>query len=76
MQASGEKRFATASLLFNRNIMRLFELFEKAKPAKKITAKIPAPRNFVAKNAQTSGAGAHDTKKKKLKRDEKRLSDD
>ena len=40
--------------------MRLFELFE-AKPAKK-TVKAPPPRNFVAKNAQTSGAGAHEKK--------------
>ncbi len=55
--------------------MRLLELFE-AKPAKKIEVKSPPPRNFVAKNAQTSGAGAHNTKKKKLKRDEKRLADD
>lgn len=41
--------------------MRLFELFE-AKPAKKMTVKSPTPRNFVAKNAQTSGAGAHEKK--------------
>jgi hypothetical protein len=37
--------------------MRLYELFE-AKPAKKIV-KSPPPRNFVAKNAKTSGAGSH-----------------
>jgi hypothetical protein len=55
--------------------MRLFELFE-AKPAKKLVVKAPPVRNFVAKNAKTSGAGAHQTKKKKLKRDEKRLADD
>jgi hypothetical protein len=55
--------------------MRLFELFE-AKTAKKLVVKAPPPRNFVAKNAKTSGAGPHQTKKKKLKRDEKRLSDD
>jgi hypothetical protein len=41
--------------------MRLFELFE-AKPAKK-TLKSPPPRNFVAKNAQRSGAGSHTPKK-------------
>lgn len=41
--------------------MKLIELFE-AKPAKKI-AKSPPPRNFVAKNAQTSGAGTHAEKK-------------
>jgi len=41
--------------------MRLCELFE-AKPAKKVV-KSPAPHNFVAKNAQTSGAGAHEPKK-------------
>jgi hypothetical protein len=40
--------------------MRLFELFE-AKPAK-----VPAtqPRNFVAKNAQTTGSGKHKADKK------------
>jgi hypothetical protein len=38
--------------------MRLFELFE-SKPDKKIVVKTPAPRNFVAKNAKTSGAGTH-----------------
>jgi hypothetical protein len=41
--------------------MRLIELFE-GNPAKKI-AKAPPPRNFVAKNAQTSGAGSHASKK-------------
>jgi hypothetical protein len=41
--------------------MRLFELFE-AKPAKK-TVPTTIPRNFVAKNAKTSGAGAHEEKK-------------
>jgi hypothetical protein len=41
--------------------MRLFELFE-AKPAKKVV-KAPPPRNFVAKNAQKSGAGSHESKK-------------
>ncbi len=55
--------------------MRLCELFE-AKPAKKLVVKAPPPRNFVAKNAKTSGAGRHSSKDKKLKRDEKRLSDD
>ncbi len=39
--------------------MRLVELFE-AKP-KKVQA--PAPRNFVAKNAKTSGAGSHSDNK-------------
>ena len=42
--------------------MRLYELFE-AKTAKKIAVKSPPPRNFVAKNAQTTGAGAHEPKK-------------
>ena len=54
--------------------MRLFELFE-AKPAPK---KVPAttPRNFVAKNAQTSGAGRHGKDKKKIAaKDEKKLRD-
>jgi len=55
--------------------MRLFELFE-GKTVKKVAVKSPPPRNFVAKNAQTSGAGAHGTMKKKLKRDEKKLADD
>lgn len=41
--------------------MRLFELFE-AKTEKK-TVKAPPPRNFVAKNAQKSGAGSHSDKK-------------
>lgn len=40
--------------------MRLIELFE-TKPAKKVAA--PPPRNFVAKHAQTSGAGSHSGKK-------------
>ena len=40
--------------------MRLFELFE-GKSKKKPDA--PKQRNFVAKNAKTSGAGAHEPKK-------------
>jgi hypothetical protein len=55
--------------------MRLFELFE-AKADKKLVVKASKPRNFVAKNAKTSGAGAHKTKQKKEKRDEKRLADE
>ncbi len=55
--------------------MRLCELFE-AKPATKIAVKTLVPRNFVAKNAKTSGAGRHTSKDKKVKRDEKRLADD
>lgn len=55
--------------------MRLFELFEaKAKPKK-----VPSttPRNFVAKNAQTSGAGKHGKDKKKIAaKDEKKLAED
>ncbi|HEY6437612.1 MAG TPA: hypothetical protein VIY47_13555 [Ignavibacteriaceae bacterium] len=54
--------------------MRLFELFE-GKTHKKVV-KSPPPRNFVAKNAQKSGAGVHKTKSKKQKRDEKKLKDD
>jgi hypothetical protein len=42
--------------------MRLFELFE-TKTAKKIEIKTSPPRNFVAKHAKTSGAGAHEPKK-------------
>jgi len=55
--------------------MRLFELFE-GKTVRKTVVKSPPPRNFVAKNAKTSGAGSHKNKDKKLKRDEKRLKDD
>jgi hypothetical protein len=42
--------------------MRLFELFEN-KDKKKKTLTPPPPRNFVAKNAQTTGAGGHTSKK-------------
>ena len=42
--------------------MRLFELFE-ASTNKKVSVKSPPPRNFVAKNAKTSGAGSHSSKK-------------
>jgi len=42
--------------------MRLIELFE-AKSKKKEVVKAPPPRNFVAKNAQRSGAGSHTDKK-------------
>lgn len=38
--------------------MKLVEIFE----SKKIV-KSPPPRNFVAKNAPTTGAGAHTSKK-------------
>lgn len=44
--------------------MRLFELFEsKTKP------KVPSttPRNFVAKNAKSSGSGQHKDKKREAK---------
>jgi len=45
-------------LLYLEQYMTLFELFENKNNSKK---KVPAtsPRNFVAKNAKTSGAGAH-----------------
>jgi hypothetical protein len=53
--------------------MRLFELFE-AKTSKKVV-KSPPPRNFVAKNAKTSGAGIHGktgyTRKEKHKNKDK-----
>jgi len=56
--------------------MRLIELFE-AKPKKKVQA--PTPRNFVAKNAQTSGAGSHNDKKfsrkEKHKKDSKNFDE-
>ena len=55
-------------------VMRLFELFEAK--TDKVVVKAAKPRNFVAKNAKTSGAGAHKTKDKKLKRDEKKLADE
>lgn len=42
--------------------MRLFELFE-AKTANKAVVPSTTPRNFVAKNAPKTGAGAHTTKK-------------
>jgi hypothetical protein len=42
--------------------MRLFELFE-AKADKKLVVPAAPPRNFVAKNAKTSGAGSHTSKK-------------
>ena len=42
--------------------MRLFELFE-AKTANKAVVPSMTPRNFVAKNAPKTGAGAHTTKK-------------
>ena len=48
----------------------------EAKAKKSVKVKAPPPRNFVAKNAKTSGAGSHKTKNKKLQRDEKRLKDD
>lgn len=54
--------------------MRLIELFE-AKPAKK-TVKAPPPRNFVAKNAQTSGAGSHTDKKYSRKEKHKKPLDE
>lgn len=41
--------------------MRLIEIFESKKANKKVVS--PTPRNFVAKNAQRSGAGSHADKK-------------
>jgi len=55
--------------------MRLFELFE-SKPAKKVVVKSPPPRNFVAKNAKTSGAGAHEKKGYDRKEKHKKQQDD
>lgn len=54
--------------------MRLIELFE-AKPAKK-TVNSPPPRNFVAKNAQKSGAGSHTDKKYSRKEKHKKPLDE
>lgn len=42
--------------------MLLAELFENTKK-KKSTVPASTPRNFVAKNAKTSGAGSHTDKK-------------
>jgi hypothetical protein len=53
--------------------MRLFELFE-ARPKKKV--QIPAPRNFVAKHAKTSGAGSHSDTKYSRKEKHKSTSKD
>jgi hypothetical protein len=53
--------------------MKLIELFE-AKPAKKTVA--PPPRNFVAKHAQTSGAGSHTSKKYSRKEKHKKPIDE
>ena len=55
--------------------MRLIELFE-AKADKKITVDAPKPRNFVAKNAKTSGAGAHTSKKFSRKEKHKKSHED
>jgi hypothetical protein len=41
--------------------MRLSELFEAKTQKKELPASIP--RNFVAKNAKSSGAGSHSDKK-------------
>ena len=63
MAGVGNRQFATAYSFFcSEKGMRLFELFE-AKPAKKLVVKASPPRNLVAKNAQKSGAGAHEPKK-------------
>lgn len=52
--------------------MTLFELFEAKADKKKVAA--PAPRNFVAKNAPKSGAGAH-TEKKFTRKEKHKKSD-
>jgi len=74
-QASRGDNSLLSPRFYTGDVMRLFELFE-AKSDKKIVVKATKPRNFVAKNAKTSGAGAHKTKQKKEKRDEKRLADE
>jgi hypothetical protein len=54
--------------------MRLFELFEAGK-SEKTNIKSPPPRNWVAKNAKTTGAGSHTppkhTRKEKHKNKQK-----
>lgn len=42
--------------------MRLFDFFE-SKSIVNTVVKSPPPRNFVAKNSPTSGAGSHTDKK-------------
>lgn len=55
-------------------IMRLIELFE-GKSAKKLVVKSPAPRNFVAKNSKTAGAGPHEPKGYNRKEKHKKPTD-
>ena len=56
------KQFATVCpFILSGVAMRLFELFEAK--SDKTTVPATTPRNFVAKNAKTSGAGAHTSKK-------------
>ena len=55
--------------------MRLIEIFE-AKNANKKKVTPPAPRNFVAKHAQTSGAGSHTDKKYSRKEKHKKPFDE
>jgi hypothetical protein len=50
--------------------MRLAELFETK--SKKLVVKSPPPRNFVAKNSKTSGAGSHTSKKHSRKEKHKK----
>jgi hypothetical protein len=50
--------------------MRLIEILESVRQNKK--KEPPVTRNFVAKNAQTSGAGSHTEKKFKRKEKHKK----
>jgi len=50
--------------------MRLFELFEAKQDKKKVPA--TTPRNLVAKNAKSSGAGQHKDKKRADKSGDKK----
>lgn len=54
--------------------MRLIEIFEAKKANKKVEP--PAPRNFVAKHAQRSGAGSHTDKKYSRKEKHKKSLDE
>ncbi len=54
--------------------MRLFELFEAKQDKKKVPA--TTPRNFVAKNSKTSGAGPHSDKKHSRKEKHKTVGSD
>jgi hypothetical protein len=73
-QASGANNSLLFAPLFYGAAMRLFELFEAKTDKKKVPA--TTPRNFVAKNAKTSGAGSHSDKKFNRKEKHKNTNSD